>query len=550
MKLRFKPTNSPLLLKVEKILHLLIQDEENEATEPRMQALIHELQTHQIELEVQNEELREAHHELSSVKDQYQQLYDCAPVAYLTLNRDGRIIEANQKAYGILGVSRSRVIGKPMTDYIAPESQDVWYLYMRAVFSERTKQASELVIKTNPPTIVRSECVAVSPQDQEEDQCWMVLINISLQKQAEADIKRLNRELEHQVKEQTAEIKENLARLKAVLNTATDAIITISRKGIIESVNPATEAMFGYRDKELIGQSIDVIFPDHHSNNLKNYVKNFGSNQGSYIVENPSDLFAKRKDGKLFPVSLSVNRIDDEDCFTGIVRDISDRIELEKEVLHRAEEERTRIGRELHDSVAQVIIGIGMRLKALSRKLKASNNPLPEELLELSEAMARMSTELEALGREIRTIVTNLASLDLDEVNLSDALTCLVDSCQTYTSSVITLSLPENIAINDTQVATQLFRIVQEALHNAIKHTNGSDIRIELRQSQNSIRVSVIDNGGGGASSGTEPHSLFRLSGKGVNNMKYRANIIGASLDITSKVGSGTRVECVLPYRI
>ncbi len=377
-----------------------------------------------------------------------------------------------------------------------------------------------------------------------------MLIDITLQKRAENSLITLNQNLERQIEERTAQIKDNLARYKAVLNAATDAIIVINGEGIIESVNPATEVMFGYPDKDLLGKSISLIIPNHHvmahADNVNSYLEK-SENDKSHIVGKATDLFAKRKDGMFFPVSFSVNKVDNEDRFTGIVRDMSDRVELEKELLQRVEEERSRISRELHDSVAQVIIGIGMRLKALSLNLMKNKYTDPEELDHVSGAMGRMSTELEALGREIRTIVANLSSLDLDKADLIDALTGLVDTCQTYTASDISLDLPEKVILNDARVVTQLFRIAQEALHNAIKHANGSDTRIELRQSKTDIRLSVIDNGVGSNSIQTDTHPIFKLSGKGLDNMKYRANIIGATLEITSVAGSGTRIDCILP---
>nr|WP_026179847.1 PAS domain-containing protein [Hahella ganghwensis] len=120
IKLVFKSTAEVLLSKVEKLLHQLLQDEENEDSLQHMQALIQELQTHQIELKVQNEELRINQTELSDTRDQYQRLYDCAPVAYLTLNQSGVILEANLKATELLQVNRNDLIGMPLTDYICP----------------------------------------------------------------------------------------------------------------------------------------------------------------------------------------------------------------------------------------------------------------------------------------------------------------------------------------------------------------------------------------------------------------------------------------------
>jgi PAS domain-containing protein len=94
--------------------------------------LLHELQVHQIELEMQNDELRRAQQKLEASRVKYFDLYDLAPVGYFTVSEKGLILEANLRGADLLGVERNRLVKQPLTRYIAPEAQDVYYLHRNA----------------------------------------------------------------------------------------------------------------------------------------------------------------------------------------------------------------------------------------------------------------------------------------------------------------------------------------------------------------------------------------------------------------------------------
>src|SRR5215471_9610406 len=122
----------------------------------QVRTLVYELQVHQIELEVQNEELRQAQIELAESRDRYSDLYEFAPIGYVTLAPRGRIIEANLAAAAMFGVNRADLIGKDMYDFVVRESRDHCYLHLRAAFDSNTKQICELNMrrKDGTPLIV------------------------------------------------------------------------------------------------------------------------------------------------------------------------------------------------------------------------------------------------------------------------------------------------------------------------------------------------------------------------------------------------------------
>ena len=109
-----------------------------------IQDLIHELQVHQVELEMQNEELRQAQQALERSRDRYSDLYEFAPVGYLTLDRKGTVLEANLTLATLLGVERVALIEGPLSRFIVSEDQDVYYHHRRRLFETQQPQSCEL----------------------------------------------------------------------------------------------------------------------------------------------------------------------------------------------------------------------------------------------------------------------------------------------------------------------------------------------------------------------------------------------------------------------
>jgi len=106
--------------------------------------MLHELRVHQIELEMQNEELRRTQIELEASRARYFDLYNLAPVGYMTLSEQGLILEANLTAANLLGVDRSRLVKKPVTHFIVPEDEDVYYLHRKHLFETGARQVCEI----------------------------------------------------------------------------------------------------------------------------------------------------------------------------------------------------------------------------------------------------------------------------------------------------------------------------------------------------------------------------------------------------------------------
>jgi len=149
------------------------------------QSMIHELQVHQIELEMQNEELRRVQRELEESHDRYSDLYDFAPVGYLSFDKNGLIIEVNLTGAKKLGVERNSVIKKPFSLYISPESKDVFYLHLRQVFRTGVRQTCELKLLDKKGIQLDLQLESLLVKEGNSDHCRTAMIDITDRKKAE-----------------------------------------------------------------------------------------------------------------------------------------------------------------------------------------------------------------------------------------------------------------------------------------------------------------------------------------------------------------------------
>ena len=152
--------------------------------------IFHELQVHQIELELQNEELRRAQVELADARTRYIDLYDLAPVGYLTISAQGKILEANRAATTLLGTARSTLAGQPISQYILNEYQDVYYFFQKQLFESGKPQVCELRMATNGIAFWAHLHASTATNVDGTTECRLVLIDITELKQAEKLIRQ------------------------------------------------------------------------------------------------------------------------------------------------------------------------------------------------------------------------------------------------------------------------------------------------------------------------------------------------------------------------
>ncbi|MBI5685919.1 MAG: CHASE3 domain-containing protein [Verrucomicrobia bacterium] len=212
--------------------------------------------------------------------------------------------------------------------------------------------------------------------------------------------------------------------------------------------------------------------------------------------------------------------------------DITHRERLEKEVMEISEREQRRIGRDLHDGLCQRLTGIALFNRSLQQKLAAKSVAEADE--------ARRVTELiNSSIEEARRLTHGLQPVPDEPTGLMIALRELAASTQSLSKLACHLDCPETVTVPDRIAATHLYRIAQEALHNALRHAKASSIVIALRADENTVTLTVSDDG-----CGLPEHRPRK--GLGLDIMDYRASAIGATLAVRRGEKRGTVVCCAL----
>jgi signal transduction histidine kinase len=190
------------------------------------------------------------------------------------------------------------------------------------------------------------------------------------------------------------------------------------------------------------------------------------------------------------------------------------------------------IGRDIHDNLCQDIAVLGIMAAVLEGRLvRAGLRAESEE----AAAIARRAGETAAKAKDM---ARGLYPVELEAKGIVPAIENLVSAARKGRQSAIRLEVTRGFCVRDSQKALHLFRIVQEALSNALKHSKASEIRIGLYMDRENITVEVADNGVGIPQGGAQEEG-----GMGLQIMKYRASVIGAELRIRSKE-TGTTVAC------
>jgi PAS domain S-box-containing protein len=346
-------------------------------------------------------------------------------------------------------------------------------------------------------------------------------------------------QIELQVQNDALRERERL--LQAILNTAPDAIITYNRRGTIVAANAATERIFGYREDELVGQSVKRLMPPPHGDVHDGYIARYLPTGGSHSRE----TVGLRKDGSTFPTELAVSEIAHLGLFTGIHRDVSARKRTEQELdqyrkdlksmaaeLMLAEErERRRLAEEMHDGFGQALFRVRMKLDQL-----ATVEPRVDEVVTILEEMRRMTS----------SVTFELSPPVLRTVGLGAAVRSLAkDMSRRYGLSVQVAEDNGRDIPLDERAALILFRSVRELLINVVKHAQTNQVTLSLRRRSDCLQIEIKDRGKGFDPADQSRHT--RSGQFGLFSIRERLEYIGGTIKIWSIPNAGTTVILTAP---
>jgi two-component system, LuxR family, sensor kinase FixL len=470
---------------------------------------------------------------------------------------DGKILLCNQAFVDIFGLaSRDEAIGSNLSKlYHLPIS---WPTFVQLLCENKVLERHEWAGRHSDGTIRHVIETALGTFNAQGELLRIkgYVFDETDSKVAETRLKRRNEELEEQVAQRTRAIREKHEHLQAIWDSAFDAIITIDRRGQIETMNRATEKMFGYSAAELLGQNIKLLMPKPYRDEHDGYLHRYHETGQERILNTPRELVAIRKDGSVFPIDLSVTQVDHSGFFTGIIRDISDRKRLQRHILEVSSEEQWRIGRELHDGIGQELTGLSLTAGALLEMI----NSLPTALVDakqtrqfdeaafirIRDTIAKIDQKLIDANRHVHELSHGIMPVQIDAGALQSSLEELASSTSGLPNIGCRFICTSPVTLSNNSVATHLYRIAQEAVNNALRHSRATEIILSLKQNGREIVLEVLDNGIGIDETNLRFAEVKKNHGMGMRTMQYRAGIIGGTLQVERRKNGGTSVRCVL----
>jgi PAS domain S-box-containing protein len=325
-------------------------------------------------------------------------------------------------------------------------------------------------------------------------------------------------------------------RLAAIVESSDDAIVSKSLDGIIVSWNAGAQRMYGYTALEVVGQPITMLCaPEHHDDIYRTIER---VKQGVHIEHFETSRI--RKDGRKIDISLSISPIKgaagEVVGASAIARDITEHKALQREVLEIAALEQRRIGQDLHDGIGQELTGLTMMTQRLLGELVSGG--FPE-----AEAASKIHSRLEQALSHVRSLSKGLVPVEVDAEGLMLALSELAARTSELHGVSCMFEYLRPVAISDNATAMHLYRMTQEAVTNAVKHGRPKKIVIRLGTEGKLVTLRVIDDGRGFAL----PEAA--MTGTGLRIMRYRADLIGAHLEISTARPHGTIVACSVAPR-
>ncbi len=514
-------------------------------------------------------------------------MVEAAPQAMIMVDQGGLIAYVNARTETLFGYSRGELLGKSV-DILLPENVRDNHPNMRADFMKspgtRAMGAGrDLYGQHRDGTSIPLE-VGLNPVV--TDNGIYVIASI-------IDI--------HERKRQQAELQDQNARIRAIVETAVDSVIVIDANGIIETVNPATEQLLGYRIDELQGKNIRILMPEPYRGQHDGYLRNYRETGERKVIGIGRVVVAQRKDGSTFPIELAVSEmtIAGERKYTGIIRDITERQKAEEKLQQQVEETRQALQRvrETQDQLMQserlatlggLVAGIthevntplGIGVSAASylqeqvRNLKHgldTDNLRRSDLERFLKACDESADILLTNIRRAADLIQSFKKVAVDQtsekrrtINLGEYLDELLVSLRPRLKKTPhRVDIKSTNAVHIETIPGSLSQVITNLIMNSLIHafdeTEHGVIEIAFSMQRDEIHLTFRDNGKGIPKDYLgkifDPFFTTRLdqggSGLGLHivyNLVHQ--ILGGTITVDSEPDSGTAFYITLPAKL
>ncbi|MDB5285651.1 MAG: domain S-box protein [Mucilaginibacter sp.] len=531
LKEKKQPANKPEFLHLQKEAELYLSGknlfDEGKVAEVDIKKLFRELQVHQIEMEMRNDELRRANEELDVERLRFSGIYDLAPVGYFIMDMTGKVEDVNITGATLLGRQKRRIIDFKLQSFITPECIEEFYVFLDRLNTTSTQLNCQLKFFKDDAIVIDAqvEGITINNTLSLKKQCYIAVMDIT---------KLIISE------QQLSEIKN---RLELALEASHAGTWEYNLKTGFFSMDDANYNICGLDAASFNGQYksfINIIHPDDRQK-LDNALRT-AVNQEKELNLDCRIL----RDEVLCYISIRGHVVGEQrktKRFLGTMMDITEKKILEIEagrlkidqhkriaaaIFETEENERRRISELLHDSVSQLLYGIKLNLQ----QLKTDN--------ENNDTLATINNLLNEAVKETRNISFELAPSVLTDFGLPATLDELAKRFSTPQLRIKTKMTGLKTRLSLT-IEIVIFRLIQELLNNCIKHS-GADIVIITIKKTKLLEIEIKDNGVGFNVNEQEN----KPTGSGLSSIRNRLNFYNGIMRIKSQPGYGTTVHISL----
>ncbi|MDA0989620.1 MAG: PAS domain S-box protein [Verrucomicrobia bacterium] len=320
-------------------------------------------------------------------------------------------------------------------------------------------------------------------------------------------------------------------RSRAILSALPDLVLVLDEDGTYIDLLTAADDLLYLDREQLIGKRLHDVFKTEYADLFATAIRETIRTGVTQIVDYELDV----PKGQVFfeGRTASLDMLENgKRAVVFVARDVTDRRRLEQEVLNVSNHERQRIGEALHDSLGQLLTGIGYLARATEQGLRKDDNPLAEQAARIGELVT-------VAMQQSRDLAYGLSPVDMKEAGLAPTIKRLLESTQDVTGIDCQFTFPNPCDIHQSDVALHLYHLTQEAVTNAVRHAQASAISVQLDLTPDGGKLVIQDNGIG---IGVQHRDTTK--GIGLRIMQRRAEIIGGALVIEHPVAGGTRVIC------
>ena len=471
------------------------------------------------------------------LSDALRAILNAAPLAIVSMDREGRVQSWNPAAERIFGWSEEEVRGRALP-VVPAEKESEFESNRKRVLSGEVISGLQLERRRKDGTNIPVRLYSAPLHDAAGCTVGFMYLVEDITDQVRAEARRRHAE-------------ESAARLAAIVQGSQDAIISYGLDGTVESWNPGAEKLYGRPAAQMVGEPWTSFLDEPQAREMREILKAVLA--GDAVANR--ETARSTKDGDPVPIQLTASAVrDGRGQIIGVatiahdIRDLRKREneirimnrhlqKLSRELLASQDEERRRIARELHDSTAQLLAALTMNLSMMSKRPAVAGDKAARALIEDSLALS------ERCSQEVRSISYGLHPPLLDELGLISALHAYVEGFSRRSGIAVTMDLAEDLGRLPREIETAIFRIVQECLSNVHRHSGSPTACISLARTAEGIELFVADQGKGVPPGWFEDHANL---GVGIPGIRERASQLGGRMDL--KAGpNGVTIRVSLP---